>query len=69
MDEPPGEDWRCPGCGKTWNEIPLGHSWAIGLIAPDSSVIETDDLAGRCVDIEPVNPEEFLAMRTARPPE
>jgi hypothetical protein len=20
-------DWRCPGCGAEWAEVPAGHSW------------------------------------------
>lgn len=61
MDEPPHEGWCCPGCGRTWEEIPVGHSWVMGRIAPGGSVIETDDLVGRCVDVTPVSPSEFLA--------
>lgn len=19
--------WRCPGCGRPWDALPLGHSW------------------------------------------
>lgn len=22
--------WRCPGCGRPYDEIPVGHSWTYG---------------------------------------
>lgn len=25
------DDWTCPGCGKSWDEVPVGHSWSLGF--------------------------------------
>lgn len=47
-------DWRCPGCGLTWDEIPLGHYWTY---AGD----------GNCGTTKPVSPAEFLRNTTSEP--
>ncbi|WP_265560876.1 hypothetical protein [Streptomyces hygroscopicus] len=42
------EPWSCPGCGRRWEDLPVGHHW-------------TYSDGGSCGDVtRPVSPAEFM---------
>ncbi|MGW2692354.1 hypothetical protein ACWC3Y_10890 [Streptomyces sp. NPDC001296] len=42
------EPWSCPGCGRRWEDLPVGHHWTVSD-------------GGSCGTVtRPVSPAEFM---------
>lgn len=54
------DEWRCPGCGLPWDELPVGHSVPVVTVGPGPQLPVTCSISGV------VTPADFVRL-TSRP--